>query len=193
MAMSWLWSGKSDMTTRTVCAIAVVVLAACAGKPQASTKGAHDAAVTSGLAQLRTATQSFHDLDAAVKAGYPREVENCLIHEHHGAMGYHHVNRSLLDAHVDIEHPEILLYERIADGKYKLNGVEFIVPFRAWPRDSSATPTVMGQPMKKEDNLKFWYRHVWVWSDNSDGVFADFNPAVSCPADNRKVYTPTMQ
>jgi hypothetical protein len=84
------------------------------------------------------------------------------------------------------------LYERKPDGEYKLNGVEFIVPYRSWPRDSIA-PSLMGQRLKHEDNLKIWYLHVWAWSDNADGVFADFNPNVQCPENNRKVFKPFAQ
>ncbi|MGH7677946.1 MAG: hypothetical protein ACRENU_05730 [Gemmatimonadaceae bacterium] len=139
--------------------------------------------------RLRTATRPFLMLDSAVAAGYPREVPDCLVHEHHGAMGYHHVNRGNVDAKAEIERPEILLYEKLPDGKYRLNGVEFIVPYRFWPRDTVA-PTIMGQKMKHEDNLKFWYLHVWAWTKNKDGLFADFHPDVTCPAGARKVFTP---
>jgi hypothetical protein len=145
--------------------------------------------VTAGLAQLRAATSSFRTLDSAVAAGYQRDVADCLVHEQHGAMGFHHVNRSYADAKVEINHPEILLYEKLANGQYRLNGVEFIVPYRAWPRDSVA-PVLMGQHLKHEDNLNIWYMHVWAWTNNADGVFADFNPAVTCPASNRKVFKP---
>ena len=148
--------------------------------------------VTQGLARLRAATQAFRSLDSAVMAGYPRTVADCLVHEHHGAMGYHHVNSKYADATVDIEHPEILLYERMPNGDYKLNAVEFIVPYRAWPRDSVA-PVLMGQRLKHEDNLKIWYLHVWAWSDNADGVFADFNPSVQCPPAASKVFKPYEQ
>jgi len=148
--------------------------------------------VTQGLARLRAATQPFRSLDSAVTAGYARNVADCLVHEHHGAMGYHHVNSKYADATVDIEHPEILLYERMPSGDYKLNGVEFIVPYRAWSRDSVA-PTLMGQRLKHEDNLKIWYLHVWAWSNNTDGVFADFNPSVRCPAGASKVFRPFEQ
>ena len=166
--------------------VAGVVLAAGCSTPVQQQAATPDP-VADGLRQLRAATLPFKSLDSAVAAGYPRIVADCLIHEHHGAMGYHHVNRANLDAVVDVAHPEILLYEKLADGSYRLNGVEFIVPYRAWPRDSVA-PTLMGRAMKREDNLKFWYTHVWAWTDNPDGVFADFHPAVTCPADNRKIY-----
>jgi hypothetical protein len=147
-------------------------------------------AVTDGIARLRAATRPFRMLDSAVAAGYARDVPNCLVHEHHGAMGYHHVNRAYTDAKVDVERPEILLYERRPDGEYKLNGVEFIVPYAAWPRDSVA-PQLMGMKLKHEDNLKIWYMHVWAWSDNADGMFADFNPSVQCPANASKVFKPS--
>lgn len=143
-----------------------------------------------GLDALRAATRSFAVLDSAVAAGYTRNVPNCLVHEHHGAMGYHHTNPRLMDATVDVTQPEILLYERLAGGEYHLNGVEFIVPYRAWPSDSTP-PTVMGQTMLHEDNLNFWYLHVWAWKPNPDGLFANFHPDVSCAEESRKVFQPS--
>lgn len=163
--------------------------AACHGYSRPLTSPTEDARVVSGLSRLRAATAPFKNLDSAVAAGYVRNVPECLVHEHHGAMGYHHVNRALADATVDVEHPEILLYERLTNGDYRLNGVEFIVPYRAWPRDSTP-PVLMGRPLKHEDNLNLWYMHVWAWTNNADGLFADFNPAVQCPDSARKVFTP---
>jgi hypothetical protein len=138
-----------------------------------------DAEVTEGFARVRTATAWFMTLDSAVAAGYTRDVAQCFSDSHHGAMGYHHVNRALLDARVEIDHPEILLYERRGD-RYALNGVEYIVPFTRWPPDS-VPPTVMGQPLKQSEELKLWYLHMWVWTRNPAGLFADWNPDVRCP------------
>ncbi|MEO7085670.1 MAG: hypothetical protein ABI442_15100 [Gemmatimonadaceae bacterium] len=109
-----------------------------------------------------------------------------------GAMGYHHLNRAYVDATLDIDHPEILLYERRADGTYRFNGVEFIVPFRDWPRDSVA-PVLMGQTLRREENLKIWYLHVWAWANNPDGMFSGFNPDVACLNGTGKVYKPTVE
>jgi len=103
-------------------------------------------------------------------------------------MGYHHVNRAFADVKLEVERPEILLYEMRPDGAYRLNGVEFIVPYRTWPRDSVA-PVLMGQTLNREDNLMFWYLHVWAWTKNSEGLFANFNPDVACPGTG-KVYSP---
>jgi hypothetical protein len=171
--------------------VALLAIAGCASAPRYSSTAGFDAQVVAGVNRLRAATRKYQNLDSAVAAGYPRTVAQCLIHEHHGAMGYHHVNRSYVDAKVEIEKPEILIYERMADSTYRLNGVEYIVPFTAWPRDSTP-PTLMGRKMFREDNLKIWYTHVWAWSNNTDGLFANFNPSVQCRGSDAKVYTPTV-
>ncbi|MDB4916888.1 MAG: hypothetical protein JWM95_4532 [Gemmatimonadetes bacterium] len=155
---------------------------------QAAGGHAGDVVIDAQLDRLRAATKSFQNLDSAVAAGYPRDVADCLIHEHHGAMGYHHLNRSYLSPTLDLTRPQILLYEKRADGSYKLNGMEFIIPYRLYPRDSAA-PVLLGQKLAHEDTLNIWYLHVWAWTNNADGVFANFNPAVSCGTAG-KVYTP---
>jgi len=167
----------------------MVAVSGCVRGSLASMSGGYDARVSQGVDQLRAATLAFQTLDSAVAVGYARDVPDCLVHAHHGAMGFHHVNSRYVDATVDVERPEILLYERLSSGQYRLNGVEFIVPYRAWSRDSVA-PLVMGQQLKHEDSLKIWYLHVWAWTRNSDGLFSDFNPDVTCPASVRKVFTP---
>ena len=169
--------------------MALASFSGCARHSLSSMTRGYDAQVADGIGRLRAATAPFHSLDSAVAAGYPRTVPDCLVHEHHGAMGYHHVNRAYTDAKLEIERPEILLYERRPDGEYHLNGVEFIVPFRAWPRDSVA-PVLMGQVLHREDNLQIWYLHVWAWTTNPEGLFANFNPDVACPNGTGKVYKP---
>ena len=131
------------------------------------------------LERIRNATAAFKSLDAAVAAGYQRNVPQCIAHPTLGGMGYHHTNDALLDDKLDLDHPEILVYEKTATGEYKLNGVEFYVPYSAHPRDA-APPVIMGQPLTPFDPGKFWYRHVWVWTDNPSGVFADWDPDVKC-------------
>lgn len=148
------------------------------------------ATVASDIEVVRSATRTYHDLDSAVAAGYPRSVRDCLVHEHHGAMGYHHVNSAYMDGKLDLTRPEILLYEHDESGRYRLNGVEFILPFRFWPRDSTP-PTLFGRQLQREDNLNFWYMHVWAWKENPDGVFADFHPLVTCPDSSSRVYKPS--
>jgi hypothetical protein len=164
--------------------------AGCSGNPVTTMARGFDTSVAEGLQALRGGTKPFHVLDSAAAAGYARDVPSCLVHEHHGAMGFHHVNASLMDAKLDVRRPEILLYERMPDGTYRLNAVEFIVPYRFWPADSAA-PVLMGQKLHNESNLNFWYLHVWAWNRNPEGLFANFHPDVQCPASARKVFIPS--
>lgn len=173
----------------TLLGASLLATVGCTTAGQLDTGGAR---LTQELRQLRDATRAFHVLDSAVAAGYPRTVRNCLVHQHHGAMGFHHLNAALLDAEARIEKPEILLYELTGDGRYVLNGVEFIVPYTFRARDS-VPPVLMGQSLRREDNLRFWYLHVWAWKENPDGPFADFHPAVSCPDSARRVFIPSAE
>lgn len=177
---------------RTLSLRLIAMFLAGAGSLSAQTAGALDATVTRDLDRLRAATRAFQSLDSAVAAGYPREVAACIVHEHHGAMGYHHVKRANVGATLDVTKPQILLYEKAPDGGYKLNGVEFFLPYQFWSRDS-APPTFLGRKLQREDNLNYWYLHVWAWTNNTDGIFADFNPSVQCPTEARKVYTPFVR
>ena len=173
------------------CALNALVLlgAACApGHRQAASNPATSMPSMAGIApevqqdvmRLRDATARFHDLDTAVTAGYARDVEQCIAHPPHGAMGFHHVNRGYVDTRIEVERPEILTYERGADGRRVLTGAEFIIPYRLWPADSTP-PTAFGQNLRHANDLRLWYLHVWVWKENPSGLFADWNPTVRCP------------
>lgn len=141
--------------------------------------GGNDAmALASAVRTIREATAAFRSIDAAVAAGYSADGGGCIDNPTMGAMGYHHMNAALLDDVLELERPEILTYERTADGGYELTGVEYVVPLDAWTRDEP--PVILGEPLRRAPSLGIWYLHVWVWRDNPDGLFADWNPAVSC-------------
>jgi hypothetical protein len=144
-----------------------------------SSPSAYSNDVQAAYARVRAATASFKVLDSAVAKGYAATVAQCLSDPTHGAMGYHHINRAYMDKQIEIDKPEILLYEKRPDGSYRLNGVEYIVPYRAWPKDS-VPPKLMGRDMLKSDELLLWYTHVWIWTPNSAGLFANWNPDVRC-------------
>ena len=91
---------------------------------------------------------------------------------------FHFQNNALLDTTLEVEKPEVLVYERMPDGTFKLNGVEYLVPISAWTRDEP--PTIMGQKLKRADKLGIWYLHVWTWEPSPSGIFADWNPRVKC-------------
>jgi hypothetical protein len=136
-------------------------------------------AVDRDVVRVRDATEKFKTTEAAEAAGYKR-VTDCVEYQPAGAMGYHFQNNDLLDTTLDVDHPEVLVYERRPDGAFKLNGVEFLVPIPAWT--SAEPPKIMGQALKRADKLGIWYLHVWTWEPSPSGLFADWNPRVKCGA-----------
>ncbi len=134
-------------------------------------------AVDRDVAKVRDATAKFKTTEAAEAAGY-KGSGDCIEYQPAGAMGYHFQNKALLDTTLDLEHPEVLVYEKMPDGTFKLNGVEFLVPISAWT--ATEPPRVMGQALKKAERLGIWYLHVWTWEPSPSGLFADWNPNVKC-------------
>ena len=150
------------------------------------------------LAQVRRATARFHDLDAAISAGYQlgwvngsnvRILTGCVANVANptaGAMGYHYINPQLVaDNAVDPLKPEALVYESTADGGRKLVAVEWIVrSAQSNPPGVSEAPSVLGMEMHilvPPPGPAFYLMHAWIWKHNPAGMMADWNPEVTCP------------
>jgi hypothetical protein len=155
---------------------------------------AHDAAALHDeLAQIRRVTARFHDVDAALEAGYElgwvngsgtRIIAGCVAHATAGAMGYHYFNKELMDdLAVDVLQPEVLVYESRPDGSRKLVAVEWVARGpNSNPPGVSEPPSVLGMPMHiLVPAVGFYIMHAWVWKPNPAGIFTDWNPDVSCP------------
>ena len=134
-------------------------------------------AVDRDVMTIREATAKFKTTAAAEAAGY-KQVTGCVEHQPAGAMGYHFQNNDLLDTTLNLEHPEVLVYEKMPDGSFQLNGVEFLVPISAWK--SSEPPRIVGQALTRADSIGFWFLHVWTWKPSPSGLFAPWNPDVKC-------------
>ena len=140
-------------------------------------------ALAEQLAAANLATAAFQDVPEAEKAGYLSTMDTLACHENPGVggMGVHYLNEALLDAVVDVTQPEALVYELDADGDIAgLVAHEYVVPIEAWT--DPEPPMLFGQPFTQHPVLPLWKLHAWVWKDNPDGVFADWNPKVRmCP------------
>ena len=155
---------------------------------------ADDAALQDELAQVRRVTARFHRVEAAIEAGYElgwvngsgvRILTGCVSHPTAGAMGYHYFNAELMaDNAVDALEPEALVYAPAADGGLKLVAVEWVVRGPdSNPPGVSEPPSVLGMEMHilvPPPGPAFYLMHAWVWANNPAGVFADWNPEVSC-------------
>jgi hypothetical protein len=123
-----------------------------------------------------------------------------------GAMGIHYFRPDLLGitkppsprvtgsgTHVDFLKPAILIYEPQADGSLELVAVENLVFQESWKKAGHSAPpsfhgvpydTMQDDPATVIDEAHVFEphfdRHVWIYRDNPNGVFAPFNPNVTC-------------
>ena len=98
-------------------------------------------------------------------------------------MGYHYFNKSLIDdLTVDPLKPEGLVYAPGAGGRLQLAAVEYVVPGLASnPPGVAEAPSVFGMDMViLVPAVGFYTLHAWIWGHNPAGMFAHWNPEVSC-------------
>lgn len=123
-----------------------------------------------------------------------------------GTMGIHFFRPDLLGitappnprvdgvgTHTDFTNPSVLIYEPQEDGSLELVAVENLVFIKAWEAaGNSGPPTFHGvawdrmvdDPATELDEAHnfapHYDRHVWLFRENPNGVFAQYNPAVTC-------------
>ncbi len=134
------------------------------------------------LAQVRRATAAFHDLSIAQAAGYQllSFYNSCVFDPVLGAMGYHYINVSLIDLVIDPLQPEAMVYVPDETGALQLASVEYMVPAPAWDAEHSQPPTLFGQTFGYNAKADKYTLHAWIWIPNFSGMFAYYNPELSC-------------
>jgi len=143
------------------------------------------------LTAVHDATSEFQTVAAVEAAGYGELLDAegvaCIDHDDQGAMGIHYVHGDRVgDATLDPVRPEAMIYEPTASGSLELVGVEYVVFQDAWNAEHSTPPTLFGEELTAigADNRygipAFYELHAWVWRDNPAGMFADYNPDVTC-------------
>jgi hypothetical protein len=188
-------------STRFLTVVAVIAGAACTAEAPITTAessaalhSAHSSALhkrsasdpadfTKQLAELRRVTAPYHNIDTAIAAGYAVQVTPCWEHRTQGAMGYHYgmVDPSEWDVSVNLLEPELLMYEPGPGGHMRLVGMEYVVPKAAWDLVSpDAPPMLLGEEFHEHSFLPIYKFHIWLWRINPQGIFADWNPEVSC-------------
>lgn len=179
------------------CASVLIGLAACAAPDApfdaqlepALQHAAHASASTGAeLAGLRQVTARFQYFEEALAAGYEAQITPCWAHQTDGSMGYHYGKPDLIeDGVVSLLEPELLMYEPQPGGHMKLVGMEYIVFLDDW--EGSDPPTLLGQQFTQHSTLPIYKLHIWLWRNNPQGTFADWNPKVSCAfADETQVF-----
>ena len=141
------------------------------------------AAQKQAIAEVRNATQRFHDIAIATASiaqgggGYTEQFPAGCAASPDGAQGFHYLNPGLVDANVELLRPELVMYEPGPNGQMNLVGVDYIVPLEL----SATPPTLLGVPFAPlGPPLNVWALHIWAWRPNPSGMFAPWNPKVSC-------------
>ena len=160
------------MSRTTQLLAGIVLLAGCNGDP---TTAGEDR----DLEALRRVTTPFQNFATATAAGWSAKITACMSDATAGGMGFHYGNTTLIDGTLKVEEPELLLYEPQANGSERLVAVEYIVPYTAHSR-SDAPPVLFGQQFKQNDTFQLWGLHVWAWTNNPAGLYANWNPQVTC-------------
>jgi len=160
----------------------------------AVTAAAHDHPASTGgpggdprLRRARAATEQYRDVDVAVADGYERSGD-CEDDPKYGAMGVHFANPELIaDGELDVEHPEVLVYEPTRDGSLRLVAIEYFAVDadqdlhtdgdRPWMFDLPFDGPMLGH---NPDMPIHYDLHVWLYRHNPAGLFAMWNPAVEC-------------
>lgn len=134
----------------------------------------------SELDEVRAATEGYQSVAAAEAAGFVNvNIEECVASPE-GAMGYHYVNFDLLDLELDPQQPEIMVFIPDAGQGLRLGAVEYAVPIEPWDAMYDSPPEVLGQVLHPNPVLGLYVLHVWLYEENPSGIFADWNPNVSC-------------
>lgn len=169
-------------------AVAMLLLIILAGIAYAAT-GVTDPVVLKDLARLRQATAKYHDVNVALADGFI-PTPHCIQEPGLGGMGIHFINPArIMDPAINLLEPEILLYLE-TNGGMKLLGVEYMFPIgppdAPVPDPAPPAPILFDRPFDgpmlghEPGQPPHYDLHVWVWKANPSGIFAPFNPKVSC-------------
>jgi hypothetical protein len=152
--------------------------------------------LTPQMLAARTALEKYQDPFTAIREGFFSTV-GCVsfttastmngMPYPAGAMGVHFINMQNVGPKLDPARPQVLLYAPTSDGKLKLAGAEWFMPYQKGMK----APILFGHKfygpmmghwpvMPKE--LVHYDLHVWLWAHNPNGEFSPTNSAMKCPS-----------
>jgi hypothetical protein len=152
------------------------------------------AGITRQLAKTKAALDRYQSVDQATADGYvaASPCESTPIDpdqsSYGGGMGIHYVNPALMaPGPIDPAKPPVLVYAPTAGGP-ELVAAEYFKPDADQNvRTDDDRPSLFGRafdgPMLGHSpTMPIHYDlHVWLWKHNPSGLFASWNPDVTCP------------
>ena len=156
------------------------------------------------LQQLKRQLEPYRNVAYAVSQGYAQRSA-CESHPTLGTMGFHYVRGDLLGltppvngrvngtgTYIGAEPPAILLYVPDGQGGLRLVGIELLVFAAAWDAANNHPPMYRGRefnymadnPSTSHDEahgfMPHYDLHIWLFEHNPSGLYAQWNPAISC-------------
>ncbi len=176
-------------------AILVALVAAACNTPSETGGSAQNVAVRASkssaqdsklIAQMRSATAKYHDINVARADGYVDDGFGCVSDPTLGGMGWHLIRDDLhADPAIDPLKPELLIYEPKKNGGMKFIAVEYEVYQQDWTNAGNTQPrSLLGKQFEAltfEGIPPVYGLHVWLWAENPAGMLEDFNPKIRCP------------
>jgi hypothetical protein len=139
------------------------------------------------LNRSREMAAKYINIEVAKAEGYQQLFE-CTTHDEHGTMGVHFIHHVRAgDGKLVLGVPDVLTYEPETDGSMQLVGMEYIVFEKDWKGEG--IPEFLGRTLQRKTTVgvhpvdPYYELHVWHWRHNPAGMFADWNPYVSCAHD----------
>jgi hypothetical protein len=183
---------KARMITIGVLIAGALVASACGAAGAQTTAGPRgDIPVNlqDRLKDVRRATMAYKDVKVAEASGYV-PAGPCVEDPKYGGMGVHYENLALVeDGILDPLRPEVLVYQPTKNGKLRLGAVEYLqVDDDQDLATDDDRPWLFGVPfdgpmLGHSPTMPIHYDlHVWLYKHNPAGIFAMWNPRVSCPA-----------
>jgi len=159
--------------------LSLSALSSVSAHPHDHDKGDQKYSIEKQLAMSKKAIKKYRNIDVALDEGFVGLFPGACVPN----MGIHLVKPSRMDDDkLNIKKPEVLLYEPMKNGHYKLVGAEWYVPTDA----TDKTPMLFKQnfqgPMNNHDGTvgQHYDLHVWLFKTNLDGIFKPENTRVSC-------------
>lgn len=183
-------------------AAAMLLTSMAATSVAAHDQGRHGPAVD--LLRAAIATARFHSTVQATRAGYGAFPAGVPLHDciasfnNTGAMGFHWLDGANLTTNLDVTKPQVLVYAPDRQGDLHLAALEYVVFKADWDAaHPGTTPMLFGQMFmdsgfpNRYELPQFYALHVWLWKFNPSGLYAPFNPNVSCNPGSAGIGTST--
>ncbi len=134
----------------------------------------------------------YRSPERATEAGFT--ASDVCVGNSQGAIGLHFVHPDrLMDPILDATEPEVIIFFPTQEAPPHLAAVQWIFPLgergAPIPANPPPAPKILGQSMSGPvpgtgtDLPPHYYLYMWLSEENPNGVFADFNPYLRCPAE----------